>query len=490
MPIRLCRLLLLALICGTLTTPALPGLAQAERPLRRVAVPFYAEQIDWDTAGQFWFGRVDVSKATGAAMPGRNYADVRVAATASHLYIYVSVIDYYLWYPPTAGATVDELRQYDAVDLFLDTAAQPSTTPQASSYRFLSSYGKQRSQARGSNGSWDTGWQGTWQHQIGDQWSTGGPNNNGGNIDYGWASTMAIPWTTLGMNNQPRGSLLHMGLRLYDRDGPGNTGLAPIQAWPETLLQDTPDSWGELAFDVPAYTPPFAQAKGTTVIARGMPGAVVHDATVGGNGSCSGGHEGEPDSFNQGSDTSLYVESQSAVTDFPCFARSYLRFGIDQIPPGYVIMQASLRLYHWSQSGAITSPDPADRPQPSLVRVYAVDGNWDEQTITWNTGPLARQSLGGQTIIPRNPNVPGFQFFPGVPYEWDVTAGVAAAYAAGEPVNLALYTPDTNFHSNKYFTSSETGDWNKIARPTLTIIWGTPAPEVTRIGLPTIRSRS
>ncbi|MCL6541480.1 MAG: hypothetical protein K6T87_13020, partial [Roseiflexus sp.] len=38
-------------------------------------------------------------------------------------------------------------------------------------------------------------------------------------------------------------------------------------------------------------------------------------------------------------------------------------------------------------------------------------------------------------------------FFPGVPYSWDATA---EAYAAGTPLNIALYTAAEPMHTSKY----------------------------------------
>jgi len=33
-----------------------------------------------------------------------------------------------------------------------------------------------------------------------------------------------------------------------------------------------------------------------------------------------------------------------------------------------------------------------------------------------------------------------------------------------------LYEADSAYHSGKYFTSSDTGDWNEAGRPTLQVI--------------------
>jgi len=71
----------------------------------------------------------------------------------------------------------------------------------------------------------------------------------------------------------------------------------------------------------------------------------------------------------------------------------------------------------------------------------------------------------------------GDSLFPGIPYTWDATQAVAEAYAAGRPLNVALYTSDTNFDSSKYYISSDAAsDWMPVGKPTLRVIWGEPAP--------------
>jgi hypothetical protein len=55
-------------------------------------------------------------------------------------------------------------------------------------------------------------------------------------------------------------------------------------------------------------------------------------------------------------------------------------------------------------------------------------------------------------------------FFPGVPYSWDATIAVAEAYAAGTPLNIALYTAAEPMHTSKYLHSSEAGDFAIMKR--------------------------
>jgi hypothetical protein len=53
-----------------------------------------------------------------------------------------------------------------------------------------------------------------------------------------------------------------------------------------------------------------------------------------------------------------------------------------------------------------------------------------------------------------------------------VSGAVAQAYSAGQPLRLVLYSADDNYHSGKYFVSSDTDDWNAVGRPTLVVQWG------------------
>ena len=84
----------------------------------------------------------------------------------------------------------------------------------------------------------------------------------------------------------------------------------------------------------------------------------------------------------------------------------------------------------------------------------------------------------------------GDSLFPGIPYTWDATQAVAEAYVAGRPLNVALYTSDTNFDSSKYYISSDaSSDWLPVGKPTLTVVWGDPAPGAEkRVSQPTTRT--
>lgn len=430
--------------------------------VRRVYAPIFSGDIRWAEAGIFWFGRVDPPGA-----PGQNYADVRVAYNNDGLAIYVNIEDYYIWYNKTATPASD-LTQYDAVAIYLDTAHDRASTPQMDDYLFLSGLrlyeqeANYRRQARGTGTTWNFDWDSAWEDGTYASWYFN-PGPNDSQWDYGWWSYIHIPWAALGRSGPPpQGTLWGLGVRLYDRDGDQlPAGAVQPEHWPETFHPDQPVTWGELAFGLATYTPQPSLARGTVVIRQGLGGSWVKDTWAGGGGTCSGGHEGDPENDTHGDSTALFVANQSLIADFPCFSKSFLRFPLDAIPPGKVILSATLTLHHWGNA----NPSGA---QPSLIWLISVDEDWADSTLTWNNAPLAQENLTATWV-----NVlPAFPGWPGMRYDWDATQAVAQAYAAGRSLNIALYTADTHFHSSKYFTSSDTGDWNAVGRPTLTVVWG------------------
>ena len=453
---------------GTLRLPRRAALS----PLRRANLPHFPDTVRWAESAIFWFGRVDPPGA-----PGQNYSDVRLAYTDSELVIYVNIEDYYLWYY-LDGMPGGDPTDYDAVALYLDTAHDRAASPQPDDYLFISGLclfqcgdgSLSRAESRGSGSGWDTTWTGAWDDSKFAAWLGNPPHNNNDNtFDFGWWSYIHLPWETLGLTGPPpAGTTWGLGLTLYDRDDMPPAGAVAPQTWPQAADISSPATWGEIHFGLAAYTPPAAIEEGTTLIRRGIGQSVVEDTWVGGGGTCSGGHNGDPDSDTNGTHPDLYVENQELISDLPCFSKSFLRFRLDPIPAGKTIISAALTLHQWSNADWT-------RAQPSPIWLLTVDGDWEEDTLTWNNAPPARENLTLTWVDVITPgNNPGR---PGNPYTWDATQAVAESYAAGAPLDIALYTADINFHSSKYLTSSDTEDWNAVARPLLTVVWGTIAQE-------------
>lgn len=468
--VRIGYLLVLGVFCTAVSgTAASTVSAQLTPATRRVNIPYAGSSVDWAQTAIFWFGQNELG------LPGKNYIDVRMAYTSSALRVHVTVIDYYLWYKvnPVPG---DDLTQYDAVALYLDTGYNQNNTPQPDDYFFLT--GTQNGtayqrQARGNGSGWNNSWSGSWSHTASMQWSCNpGPNDNGCTIDFGWVATFTIPWSTLAVSGPPAAETLWgLGVRLYDRDAESSAGLLSPEHWPETFAANCPASWGELHFGYGSYEPPQAIVQGTTVIrASSSQDNTVVDAWLGGGGTCSGGHEGGSE-LNHGDDVYLFVGAETSPTNFPCFSKSYLRFSLDDVPRDKVILSAILTLHQWSNAG---SPGEAE---PSWVHLFAINDLWDEMTIHWNNAPLARENVAATWLYPITGDDGNW---PGVARQWDATSLVAEAYAANGPVDMAIYGSDTEMHSNKYLTSSEQGDWNVASRPVLTVVWGQPVAQVSK----------
>jgi hypothetical protein len=449
-----------------------PTYAQSPYPPRRVNIPCFSGEVDWAQTAIFWFGKNE------QGVPSRNYADVRVAYNVDAFHVRITIVDYYLWYRVKPAST-DDLTQYDAVAITLDTDFDRAATPQIDDYTFLigahhwpnENATEYHRQARGTGTSWDTTWTNDWTDYEVMQWSCNpGPNSNECGIDYGWVATFTIPWGTLAHSGPPpKGTLWGLGVLLYDRDDESPAGYVAPEPWPETFGANGPATWGELHFGYADYELPLAVPRGTTVIRATSPeDDAVEDAWMGGGGNCSGGHEGGSE-INHGEDTGLFVGTETAPTHFPCFNKSYLRFSLDAIPPGQTILSATLTLHHWGNA------DPG-QARPSWVHLFIISDPWQEMTIHWNNAPPAQENVAANWIYPITEPVG----WPGTPCDWDATYAVAEAYAEGHPVSVAIYGSDTAQHSSKYLTSSETGDWNTEGRPTLTVAWGQPLGVVNK----------
>jgi hypothetical protein len=166
------------------------------------------------------------------------------------------------------------------------------------------------------------------------------------------------------------------------------------------------------------------------------------------------------------------IQNQEDTADWPCFSKAYMTFPLGSVPSGKVIVSATLVLHQFGNAGQGWTP----APQPSYIQVLTVGQDWNENTLTWNNAPLARENLGGTWVTPIDTTPP----YPGIPYTWNVSRAVAEAYAAGEPVRLAVYSADGAYHSGRYFYSSDTEPLNAEGRPTLTVVWGDPAARVSK----------
>jgi hypothetical protein len=211
--------------------------------------------------------------------------------------------------------------------------------------------------------------------------------------------------------------------------------------------------------------------QGSTTIRQGLNGASVQDGVVGGNTLCGGSvadYFAQWGNLNYAHDTVLNVQNVEEVSEWPCFSKAFATFPLMTVPVGKTIVSATLTLHHRG------NPGPA--PEPAYIQVLTVDQAWNENTLTWNNAPRARENIGGVWIPSVSSAPPGL----GIPYTWDVSRVVAEAYASGEPLQLALYSASEPFHNGRYFHSSDVDDFTANARPTLTVYWGSAGAAVTQ----------
>lgn len=405
----------------------------------------------------------------GAVTPSSNYTDVRIGYNDDELAIYAAVFDRLLWFDTTRNAAT--LSSWDSMTLYLDTGATPGNRPGVDAFRFdlqLAANGAPQLNAayRGNGSQWVSAtidWRATSSYR-GDH-----PPNSGGD-SRGWLASFWIPFASLGLNKPAGGAVWRMALVTHDRDA-ATQSTAARSSWPEIIDGNVPDSWGRLRFGLPAYTAPAIAPAGTTTISHRLNGAVVLDANVGGSSICGGDPAtffsewgSRPWSFYKGSTPGDFnIQNQSDLADWPCFAKYYVAFPLAQIPPGKVILSATLTLHQLGGS----EPSLAE---PSLIQVMNIGEAFDPATTTWNNAPLPMENTGRAWVGV----LPGFAGFPGVARTWDVTYALAQAYDKSDALRMVLYSADSAYHSGKYFVSSQTGDWNAAGRPALTVVWGNP----------------
>jgi hypothetical protein len=430
-------------------------------PVRQVNAPYFSDGLHFDETAVFWLGQVG---------PHENYADVRVGYIDRALWVHVNIMDQHLWYDTSPAAAT--LTDWDAVTVYLDKRGNAGSTPTSNSFRFDGQLNWYEPRAN-----WQAAYQGngtTWvsipiTFTTYNNWNGDVPPNVAGS-HHGWFIAFSIPFSNLGMSGPPpQGTVWGMGIKVHDRDAA--TGpMQPAVTWPETMSTDQPASWGRLRFGLPGYAPPTPVVRqGTTVVRQGLNGLVVPDAVVGGNTLCGGtlsDYFVQWGNLNYAHAPVFNVQNVEQISEWPCFSKAFVTFPLTSLPVGKEIISATLTLHH--------SGNPGPAPESAYIQVLTVNQDWNEDTITWNNAPLARENLGGVWIAPLQQAAP----YPGIPYNWDISRVVAAAYATGEPLRLAMYSASSPFHNGRYFYSSDVEDFNALGRPTLTVAWGASGASV------------
>jgi hypothetical protein len=352
------------------------------------------------------------------------------------------------------------MTQWDAVSLFFDMNGNTGAGPSTNAYLIQSQLGYQT--AYRWNG---TAWESTpLSFTTETTWRGNSPNDN--LDDKGWQVTFTIPFASLGLNGPPpSGTKWGMAIMVHDRDDAGGTAI-PDTVWPATINPIISDTWGQLSFGLVSYVSPPVLPQGEITIRQGLKNAQVIDAHVGGHTTCGEGldHWTEWGESNYAGYDQINIQNQWDIAEYPCFSKYYITFPLDVLPQGKTIASASLQMTLFGNTGGGEWGESPD----SYIEVFSVSEGWDEATLTWNNAPLALENLGGAWVRPRDYDLPDQVYY------WDVSRAVAQAYAAGEPLRLALYSADGEQHSGKYFWSSDAGDWNAEERPTLRVRLGIP----------------
>lgn len=383
----------------------------------------------------FWFGEVT---------PTANYADVRTWHFDQEMRVVIHVVDKRLF------TTGDRILLYVSFD--------------GTSYRFE----KQLWNPAVSYTDTGAGWAQTpIEFTAHDGWRGNSPND--AIDDRGWVAEFTIPFSSLELSSPPvSGTEGKIAVVLQDRDDTAGTPI-PDQKTPDTFDENNPETWSILRFGRPAYTAPHVPSPQTITIKHGLNGSMVPDAHVGGHSTCGGDYDywTEWGLANYTGFSQMNIQNQWDIADFPCFSKYYVTFPLDQLPVGKEIVSGTVTLTLFGNAGG----GEFDDPFRSAINAMVVDRDFTEPTVNWNNGPRVYDTISVTWVDP-------VHIAPAGPYNWDVSRAVSEAYKNGEPLRLAFYSTDGEYHSGKYFWTSDAG--NLTQRPALTVVLGDGAP----VGVP------
>ncbi len=423
--------------------------------LPRVNIPFFDNNVIFEQTGIFWFGKVSYID---------NYTEVRVGYNKSELWVFLTIKDDLLWYNPTPS--VNDITLWDSASIYLNVNPNSNNHINSQTYRFDGelNWWEPRGQFQASYSGNIAGWE---EKSIPFTTQSGyrGNQPNDTILDSGWTIQYQIPFTSLGFSEPPSdGSNWGLSVIVHDRDsqnGPPN----PDKKWPSQTDPVNPDTWGQMHFGLPIYTPPAGVTPSETVkIRNGVNGITVTDGMVGGGTMCG---EGLTDylkdwgQLNYQGAEQVNVQNEWDVSDWPCFSKFYITFPLDSLPSGKKILSATLTLYSIGNAGGGqwgSSPN-------SLVQIFTVNQDWTAATINWNNAPQAQENVSRAWVEPITDGIPG------VPRTWDLSYAVNQAYQSKIPLRLALYSADYLYHTGRYFEAS--GGYSAW-RPELDIVLGNP----------------
>lgn len=430
-----------------------------------IHVPYFTGSPNPAQGAVFWFGRVDESA---------NFANVRMAYNNDELVVALHIFDRRVTYDEGATGSSD-LRPWDAVSLYLDTQGSMNAPLGNGSYRFDAqfSHWQERTKYQRALRWQDGAWQSAGTALRTEAGFRGYPNDQ--EDDRGWLVTFTLPFAGLGTATPTQEvTRWRMALVLHDRDDVAANPL-PDQRWPQNANVDQPSTWGRVAFGALAWSPPATSDTQTVTLRNGVNNVTAPDAAVGGHSEC--GAQFDPNYFNGWGDANyarypqINIQNQWDVADWPCYSRYYVTFPLASLPAGAQVVSATLTMMMFGNAGY--TPDES---KPSFIQAARATGGWDESTLTWNNAPGVLQNYSWTTVTRMEES--------GVkPATWDVSQAVADALAAGQPLNLALYSSDGDYSSGKYFWSADAGE---ELRPVLKITYGTAGYSVNALPIKSV----
>jgi parallel beta-helix repeat protein len=402
----------------------------------KINAPLFTTSADYSKSAIAWFGKVSSND---------NYSDIRIGYTNTELSVDISSIDRLLFYDTTPTAI--EMKDYDSVELLIKKDGASGSLPTTTSYRFLGElnwFEARTNYQVAYQGNGTTWIQATIPFSTVSGWRGNAPNDT--TDDKGWTMHFTIPFSSLGLTGAPvNGTSWAMAVIAHDRDDAVGT-VIKTTSWPGTTNLTAPLTWGQLGFGLPNYQPPTTSNNQTIKVQQNLNSQTVKDAAVGGYTNCGGSLDYWTQWGNQNytSQTDFNVQNESDISDFPCFSKYYVTFPLSTLPAGKKIVSAKLTLHHFGNS------DPTGAT-PSWIQVLKTDDSWNESTITWNNAPPALYNISGTTVNP----VSTTPAWPGIAYDFDVTAALAESYTSNQPMaysnrHSSTITNCCNLKSNKW----------------------------------------
>jgi hypothetical protein len=248
----------------------------------------------------------------------------------------------------------------------------------------------------------------------------------------GWTASTLIPWQELG-GLPAEGDVWPLSLQ-----GAGG-------AWAGSLRWGLPDYAGRAVEGAQIVTVPLSA-----------------DSMVGGGTDC--GVDDHPDYFptwggrNWGASPYVNVQAQWDVADWPCYSRYFARWSLDGLPAGAQVVSATVTMRHFG-NGGYGAGYAEDGTKDTVIQVYEVSGDWQDGDISWDGAPAPGENVSRTLVRPIDVTCGKAYCNPGIAVDFDVTAIVHRAVAAGRPsAGMGLYTAAGQYHSGKYFWSREGGN--------------------------------